>query len=155
MAITITNLRADFRSSESSDVSYIIVNCTFKCARDPENYDYAWNVAKGESEEYKKVLTIDDPQRYEAWLTDEKAWNLSSRYDGYGRAWTHEDPPWQYLEKFDTFWFREWISDCLPTRMILWELQHYKEQGKLPTVYRAIDDCIILKHLRTLQSYWD
>jgi hypothetical protein len=154
MAITITNLRADFRSSESSDVSYIIVNCTFKCARDPENYDYAWNQAKAWSEEYRQVLTIDDPKGYEAWISN---WDLNSRskYPGYGKAWTHEDPTWQYIEKFDTFWFREWISDCGTTRDIIQELEYYRKHGELPWVYRAIDDCIILKHLRTLQSYWD
>jgi hypothetical protein len=153
MSLTITNLRADYRSSESSDVSYIIVNCTFKCARDPENYDYAWNQAKAWSEEYRQVLTIDDPKRYENWIWDH--WDLTKGYDGYGRAWTHEDPSWRYIEKFDTFWFREWIADSLPIRMIIWELQYYKENGRLPSVYRTIDESIILSHLRTLQVYWD
>jgi hypothetical protein len=84
-------------------------------------------------------------------------WDLNSHtpYPGYGRAWTHQDPVWQYLEKFDTFWLREWVADCPVTRAIIADLEFYREHGKLPTVYRTIDEGIILQHLRTLQTYWD
>jgi len=161
MAITITNLRVDRRETkgyladEDTSLSYLIVNCVFKCSRDPLNHDFSWHQAKGGSEEYHKVLTIDDPKRYEEWLVDPDGWNFSSRYNGYGKAWTHADPVWQYIEKFDCFWFREWISDCTVTRAIITELEYYKEHGKLPSVYRSIDDGIILAHLRSLHTYWD
>jgi hypothetical protein len=151
MTLTITSLRVDGRGTE---VPFLIVNCTFKCAEDPENYDFLRVQAKGDSEEYRKVLTIDDPEKYLEFIMD---WDLNSRtpYPGYGRAWTHQDPVWQYIEKFDTFWFREWIADCPVTRAIVADLKYYKEHGKLPTVYRSVDEGIILQHLRTLQSYWD
>jgi len=165
MALTITHLSTRFCETEGwlktgdsiEGCPYIVVNCTFKCSRDgaDDSYNYAWSVAKGESEEFKKVLTLDDPERYQAWLMDEKGWNLSSKYDGYGRAWIHHDQPWYYLEKFDTFWLREWVADCMVTRAIIAELQHFKEHGKLPSVYRAVDECIVLSHLETLQKYWD
>ena len=151
MTLTITSLRVDERGTE---VPFLIVNCTFKCDKDPESYDFLQVQAKGDSEEYRKVLTIDDPEKYLEFIMD---WDLNSRtpYPGYGRAWTHQDPVWQYIEKFDTFWFREWIADCPVTRAIVSDLAYYKEHGKLPTVYRSIDEGIILQHLRTLQSYWD
>jgi hypothetical protein len=159
MAITITNLRVDYRESESPvpwpNVKYAIVNCVFRCAKDLENHDFAWHQAKGGSEEYHKVLTIDDPKRYEDWLVDPDGWSFSSRYNGYGKAWTHADPVWSYIEKFDCFHFREWVADCSVTRAIIAELEYYKEHGKLPSVYRSVDDGIILSHLRSLHTYWD
>jgi hypothetical protein len=106
------------------------------------------------AEEYQKVLTIDDPACYEAFTTD---WDLNCKttYPGYSRAWTHQDTPWRYLPKFDSFWFREWIADCTVTRAIISELQFFKDHGKLPSVYRSVEEGIILTHLETLQRYWD
>ena len=149
MTLTITSLRVDERKGET--VPFLIVNCCFRV--DPEANDGSlWAQAKGDSEEYRKVLTIDDPEKYEASLLN---WDYSQRYPGYGRAWTHQDPVWQYIEKFETFWLREWVADCPVTRAIVRDLEHYKTHGMLPTVYRTIDEGIILQHLRTLQSYWD
>jgi hypothetical protein len=158
MALTITNLRVDSCETEgwfcAGKVAcpYIIVNCCFKVTKDEDTF--IWERAKGESEEYQKVLTIDDPERYLEFIMD---WDLNCRttYPGYGRAWTHKDPPWQYLEKFDTFWFREWVADCSVTRAIISELQHFKKYGVLPSVYRSVEEGIILQHLETLQNYWD
>jgi hypothetical protein len=148
MALTITNLRVDERGTE---VPYLIVNCCFTV--EPEAHDgYLWAQAKGDSEDYRQVLTIDDPEKYEESLLN---WDYTARYSGYGRAWTHQDPVWQYIKKFNTCWFREWIADCPVTRAIIADLEYYKEHGKLPTIYRTIDEGIILQHLRTLQRYWD
>ena len=148
MTLTITNLRVDERGTE---VPFLIVNCCFTV--EPESHDgYLWAQAKGDSEDYRQVLTIDDPEKYEASLL---SWDFKTRYPGYGRAWTHQDPVWQYIEKFNTCWFREWIADCPITRAIIADLEFYKENNKLPTVYRTIDEGIILQHLRTLQRYWD
>lgn len=161
MSLTITSLRADYRKTEGDgkfwlrDVGFIIVNATFKLSVCDESDSSIRERTKAEASEYSRVLTIDDPERYEAWLLDPKGWNWSSKYDGYGRAWVHNDPVFQYLEKFDTFWFREWISDCSVTRSILDELFYYKLTGKLPTAYRHTDECVVLQHFRSLQGYWD
>lgn len=161
MSLTITSLRTDYRvtegwfNGEPTDCPYIIVNCCFKISDDEDNGNWSSLRAKAEAEEYREVLTIDDPQRYENWLMSPDGWNLSSRYDGYGRAWTHQDCPWRYIKKYDCFHFREWIADCTVTRAIISELEYYKEHGKLPSVYRTIESEIILSHLRALQSYWD
>jgi hypothetical protein len=149
MTLTITSLRVDERKGEV--VPFLVINCTFKVI--PEAHDgYLWAQAKGDSEDYRQVLTIDDPEKYEESLL---TWDYATRYPGYGRAWTHQDPVWEYLEKFDTFHFKEWVADCPVTRAIINDLEHYKTHGMLPTVYRTIDEGIILMHMRTLQSYWD
>jgi len=149
MTLTITSLRVDERKGEV--VPFLVINCTFKVI--PEAHDgYLWAQAKGDSEEYRQVLTIDDPEKYEESLL---TWDYATRYPGYGRAWTHQDPVWEYLKKFDTFHFKEWVADCPVTRAIINDLEHYKTHGMLPTVYRTIDEGIILMHMRTLQSYWD
>ena len=161
MSLTITNLRVDCRETEgwfeggTRPCPYTIFNCVFKCDRSEDFHeDFAWNQAKAWSEEYTQKLTIDDPARYEKWIMRE-SWNLNETYDGYGKAWVHGEPPWSYIEKFDCFWFREWIADCGPTRAIIAELEHYKEHGTLPSVYRTVESSIILSHLRTLHEYWD
>jgi hypothetical protein len=149
MSLIITSLRVDAIQGEV--VPFLIVNCCFKV--EPEAHDgYLWAQAKGDSEEYRQVLTIDDPEKYEESLLN---WDYSTRYDGYGKAWTHQDPVWEYIEKFDTFWFREWIADCKVTRAIIQELEFYRDNGRTLSVYRTIDEGIILQHLRTLQRYWD
>jgi hypothetical protein len=156
MALTITNLRVDSRESKGYFIDgkpcpYLILNVVFKVEKDEDTY--TWERAKGMAEEYLKNLTIDDPEKYENWIEHE--WDLHESYPGYGRAWVHQDPPWRYLPKFDSFHFREWLSDCGPTRAIIAELQHFKEHGKLPSVYRSVEEGIILTHLETLQRYWD
>jgi hypothetical protein len=149
MTLTITNLRVDERKGEV--VPFLVVNCCFRV--DPDaNGGSLWAQAKGDSEDYRQVITIDDPEKYEASLLN---WDYSQRYPGYGRAWTHQDPAWEYIEKFNTCHFREWVADCSVTRAIISDLEHYKNHGMLPTVYRTLDEAIILQHLRTLQSYWD
>jgi hypothetical protein len=149
VTLTITSLRVDEIQGEV--VPFLVVNCCFTVEPDVED-GYLWAQAKGDSEDYRQVLTIDDPEKYEESLLN---WDFGSRYPGYGRAWTHQDPVWDYIEKFNTFWFREWIADCPVTRAIIGDLEYYKEHGKLPSVYRTIDEGIILQHLRTLQRYWD
>jgi hypothetical protein len=157
MTLTITNLRVDYRESEGYFIDgkpcpYLILNVVFHVERDEDTF--LWERAKGMAEEYQKVLTIDDPECYEAFIMD---WDLNCRttYPGYSRSWTHQDPPWRYLPKFDSFHFREWIADCTVTRAIIAELQYFKEHGKLPSVYRSVEGGIILTHMEVLQRYWD
>lgn len=148
--LTITSLRWDERSGTKTDIPYIIVNCTFKIDRESPQ----WQCAKGESEKYVSNLTIDDPKKYDKWI-DTECIISGFRYPGFGRAWTMQDPVWEYLEKFDTFWLREWVADCAVVRAVLAELEYYQKYGKLQSVYRSVDSGTILRHLRTINAYWD
>lgn len=153
MSIKITSLRTDARLSESlhfDNVPFLILNLTFKI----EDEDDLFQMAKAESEDYTKVLTIDNPKKYTDWILQTDM-SFDLQYPGYGRAWIPNDPPWVYIEKFNTFRLRDYIADCPVTRAILEDIKYYKEHGKLPTIYRHTDECIILNHFRTLSKYWD
>ena len=70
-------------------------------------------------------------------------------------TWTYADPFLIYLERFNTFWYRECISDCGVTRAVLSEINHYKDTQQLKDHYRFTDGSIILRHIETLNRYWD
>jgi hypothetical protein len=150
LELEITSLRWDERLGSKSDVPYIIVNCTFKV--DPGSD--VWQRAKGESEEYDYVLTVDNPEKYEKWIDTECGFG-QFRYSGFGRAWVRKDPVWHYIPKFNTFWLREWVADCSVTRAAIGELEYYQKHGKLQSVYRSVDSGTILRLLRTLNAHWD
>jgi hypothetical protein len=147
--LQITHLRWDAYTGEKSHIPYIVVNCTFKVTPDT----YTENLAKSQSEEYQKVRALDDPKRYEDWLHKDQNW--LKPYDGSSWVWMQKDADWTYLSKFNTYWFRQWIADCGPTRTILRELEYYQKTGKTEWVYRSTSESIMLKHLTTLGTYWD
>jgi len=70
-------------------------------------------------------------------------------------TWTYADPFLVYLEKFDTFWYRDYIADCAVTRAVLSELSHFKDTQSLKDTYRFTEGSIILRHIETLHKYWD
>jgi hypothetical protein len=148
--LQITSLRVNEYRGAKFDVPYLVVNCTFKV--DPGTS--LWQMAKGESEEYVQRLTIDDPEKYEHWIETQCGFD-QFRYPGYGRAWTPQDVPWRYIEKFDVFWFREWVADCRVTRAVIAELEHYKEHGTFASTHRSTDEYAVLRYLRCLESFWD
>jgi len=158
MTLTITSLSVRERITKHNglfpDVPYAEVNCTFKIEHEGTK-DLEFDRVLADSTDFQWVLTIDDPDKYEEWLSSDAGWNFSSNYDGYGRAWTHTDIIWHYIPKFETFHFREHIANTPVTKTILDELFYYKEHGKLPSVYRFTDQSIITRHLKTLHSYWD
>ena len=154
MALTITSLRTDYRITPggiiwTQDFPYIICNATFRITDDKHLFERT----KAECEDYRQVLSIESPELYEKWLED---WDLNfeNGYD-YKRVWIHNESPFVYLEKFNTFHFREWIADTAVTRTIIAELEHYKDFGKLPSVYRHAEEYIIISHFHALDRYWD
>jgi hypothetical protein len=159
MGLKITSLRIDKRNSTNESfggpVPYLIVNATWKITQDGDDEsDYLFNVSKAEAEEYGKVLTIESPEDYEEWLTN---WdfNFETGYPGYKHCWAHRECPWHYIEKFDTFHFREWIADSAVTQALLNEIVYYKATGTMLSEYRTIPGQIILEHFQTLGRYWD
>ena len=132
------------------DVPFLAINATFRIEGDEPLFERT----KAESEDYRSVLTIDDPERYEPFLLNASGFG-QFKYDGLGRAWTHNDPIFVYLEKFGTFWFRQFVADSPVTRAVVAELKHYKEHGALPSVYRHAEEYIIISHFACLDRYWD
>lgn len=160
MTIKITHL--DVKAKVSPDdsyggpVPYAIVNSTFKFLPSEDDHEKCLkNSAIAEAENYHKVLILDDPERYEKWLETECDFSFEKNYDGWSKGWAPQDSSWVYLEKFDTFWFREWIAWTTATKAILNELFYYKSTGEFMDLYRCVPDRMVLKHFRTLQSYWD
>jgi hypothetical protein len=154
MTLTITSLRVDERVTPEGnmwiqDVPYLIVNACFRI----EDDEHLFERTKAECEDYQKVLTIKSPEDYEESLAN---WDLTfeNGYD-YGRAYIHQEAPYVYIEKFQTFHFRQWIADSTVTRSIIAELQYFKEHGKLPSVYRHAEEYIIMSHFNCLDRYWD
>ena len=149
-------------------VPYLIVNCVFRC--DPGYYrDKALNRSK----DYRRVIVTGSPEEEEAafkaeleeFMVKEESddgvdmladWvNRVNRSEPKPQVWTYDDPLWHHLEKFDAFWFREWVADCPVTRAALQELRLYQIDGSTGSVYRSTEEEIVLKHLETLNSYWD
>ena len=149
-------------------VPYLLVNCVFRC--DPGYYrDKALNRAQ----EYKQVTVTGSPEEEEAAFQAQlqEAMVKEDSEEGYDmladfinqannqpqpkRVWTYDDPLWHHIEKFNVFWFREWVADCTVTRAALQELRLYQTEGSVRSPYRTTDEEIVLKHLETLQSYWD
>ena len=149
-------------------VPYLIVNCVFRC--DP---GYYYDKAMARAQDYKQVLVTGSPEEEErafqaqleesmiAQESDESYdfladWvNRANNQPEPKRVWTYDDPLWHYKEKFNVFWFREWVADCTVVRAALQELRLYQTEGSVKSVYRTTDEEIVLKHLETVQSYWD
>jgi hypothetical protein len=142
--LTITHLSYTPKNSHIDpdppySVPYLIVNCTFKMESDEGGYK---GIAIQDSQDvYRDRCVADSP---------EDLWNCKWR-----EVYSYKEIFWKYLEKFDTFWFRDCVADCPITRACLKELEFYKEHRLLPTVYRHSPYGVVLRHLRTLSSYWD
>jgi hypothetical protein len=149
-------------------VPYMIVNCVFRC--DPGYYR---DKAIARSQVYKQVVVTGSPEEEERSFQAQLEESMVAREsdEGYDfladwvnrannqptpkRVWTYDDPLWHHIEKFNVFWFREWAADCTVTRAALQELRLYQTEGSVKSIYRATDEEIVLKHLETIQSYWD
>ena len=161
MTIKITSLdvrtRVSPKDSYGGPVPYAVVNATWKFLPSEDDHEtYLKDSAIAEAEDYHKVLILDDPERYKKWLETECDFSFEKSYDGWSKGWTPQmDCPWRYLEKFDSFHFREWIAWTTTTKAILNELFYYRSTGEFMDLCRCTTDSTVLKHFRTLSQYWD
>ena len=135
-------------------VPYLIVNATWRVEPGGDDDEGTHGIFLSATEDYQKVLTVDDPKQWDEYLAGNNGLDLF-KYPGLEKRYTLNDQKWRYIKKFDTFWLREWIVDSPVTRAILKELEVYKRTGKLESVYRATDSHILYNHFETLQRYWD
>ena len=160
MTITITHLSWRERVTPPVGpwpaVPYLIANICWKVTPDGDDDDiYTHKSFLSATENYSEVPTIDNPARFEAFVESKGVFDVFRNYPGIEKRSIFNDKKWHYLEKFDTFWMREWIADCAVTRSILKELEVFQKTGKLESVYRGVDSHILYLHLSTLNQYWD
>jgi len=135
-------------------VPYIIANICWRVEPGGDDDEGTHEIFLSATEDYHKVLTVDDPKLFDDYLVSDAGFGLFN-YPGLEHRYTFNDQKWRYIEKFGTFWLREWIVDSPVTRAILKELEVYKRTGKLESVYRATDSHILYNHFDSLQRYWD
>lgn len=126
--------------TQKSEFPFLIVNlvCRFPKGSDDETY-------------FVKALSLSaETYRLLASKTEK---DLEKR--NWEWVWTFNDKVWRYLPKFGVFWFRQWVTDCSVTRSVLRELRYYQENGKFPFNYRHLDEGVLIRHVRTLDTYWD
>lgn len=114
------------------------VDCNFEVTSDgsPEENTFL-KLVRLETELWVKVPVFDKP-------------------DGLpkGEMWTAKEINW--LETGEgKFEFRQAVVDNPITRSIVDDLDHYRRFGELKWAYRHSEDYIMLKHLKTLNEYWD
>ena len=163
--LKITSLRVDYPCLKSDkpypgSVPFCIVNATFKIRRDCDDGQMLWDLAVGQSKDYARTTVTDDPEKEVQWYANALSFEdgkliWPDKYPGMEKKWTMQDPSWQYIEKFDTFWFREWVAYSSVTVALISEISVYKVTGKLRYSYRALEESIVLKHFETLGRYWD
>ena len=158
MTVTITSL--NWREKVTPPVGpwpavpYLIVNVTWRVEPGGDDDEGAHKMFLSATEEYHRVLTVDNPKQWEEYLTGCNGLDLF-QYPGLERRYTLNDKKWRYIEKFDVFWLREWIVDSPVTRAILKELEVFQKTSKLPSVYRATDSSILYQYFSILNQLWD
>ena len=146
MNTRITSLRVTEKVTKSKgnypDIPFLIVNITWQV---PTNNFYFSRYLR-DSKEIVEELAIDDPMSY-----DDPRGDLPK----YTKVWTPHDPKWKYLEKFQTFWIKVWVSDCPVVRSLLNELKHFEQAREFSSVYRFQKESTLHTHLSTLDLFTD
>lgn len=151
--ITIRDLSV--RPGRSVGIPFVVVNCVFKCED-----GYFQSKSMGYTTDYHQVVVTGTPE--EEFKEFEKLFEEEGDFISHinslpfkSKVWTYNDPFLTYIPKFDVFWLREWVADCPVTKAVLEDLFEYQTTGKFSVPYRSADEEIVLKHLRTLNEYWD
>jgi hypothetical protein len=152
--IIITSFSARKKVTEAGkysriDIPYINCNITFKV--DKEADPFTWDRYIRESSYYCKMMVVDDEKEYDRYLNGE----IENTDGNMSIKSVVKDPLFDYLEKFETFHFRGYVADCTVTNAVLDELRYYNELGRFPSTYRHNDGSIFLRHIKTLDEFWD
>jgi hypothetical protein len=146
MNTQITSLRVIEKVTKSTgkfpDIPYLIANITWQVPTD----SFYFSRFLRDSKEVVEELAIDNPSSYG---------DTRGNPPKYTKVWTPHDPKWEYLEKFQTFWMKTWVSDCPVVRSVLDELKHFEQAGEFSSVYRFHKESTLHTHLSTLDSFTD
>ena len=147
METKITSLRVTEKVTKSKgnypDIPFLIVNITWQVPTD----SFYFPRYLRDSKEVAEDLAIESP------LPHGDLWY--QRPLKYKKVWTPHDQKWEYLEKFQTFWMKAWVSDCPVVRVVLNELRHFHQTGQFSSVYRFYKESTLYTHLSTLDSFTD
>jgi len=142
----ITSLRVTEKVTKSKgnypDIPFLIVNITWQIP--PDSFYFSRYLR--DSKEVKEEQAIDDPLSYV------NPWGYPPKFT---KVWTPHDQKWEYLEKFQTFWMKAWVSDCPVVRSVLNELKHFQQAGEFSSVYRFYKESTLYAHLSTLDFFMD
>lgn len=143
MSIKVTSLDVrKYPDGRKSKVPFMIVNMTMKA--DDGLYR---SLLESKSSEFTKTFIIKDK--------DIGAFRETYDWSLVEEAWTYDDPLITYIDKFDVFWLRLWVSLCPLTEIAINEIRTFKETGVFPGPYRAEDSNVLIKYIESLIAFID
>ena len=131
------------------EIPYLICNMTFKVDKDADSF--TWDRYIRESGYYCKMMVVESEKEYDKYLNGE----IDNTEGNMRIKSVVKEPLFEYLEKFQTFHYRGYVADCTVTNAVLDELRYYNELGRFPSTYRHNDGSIFLRHIKTLDEFWD
>lgn len=141
MSIKVTSLDVrKYPDGRKSKVPFMIVNMTMKV--DDGLYR---SLLKSKSDEFTKTLIIKDIDAFR----ETYGWRYVEE------AWTYNDTLITYIDKFDVFWVRLWVSLCPLTEIAINEIRTFKETGVFPGPYRSEDSNVLIKYIESLIAFID
>lgn len=130
-------------SGDYPNISYLVVNLTWKVPRDSP---YLHEFFDG-TQDILQQLSIENP---EAWSDTSLLKDVN-----FVRVWVPNEEKWKYIQKFDTFWYKGYVSDCPVVRTVLRELEHFQRSGEFSSEYRTFDEIVLYKLLSVLCTFCD
>ena len=135
--------KVSVQSGDFPEVPYLIVNLTWKVS--PNSPYFQWFI--DDTRDIVQQLSVVNPE----------AWNDPCLLDDieFEKVWVPNEEKWRYIPKFNTFWYKGYVSDCPVVRATLKELEHFQHREKFSSEYRFFDESILYKHLSVLCTFLD
>lgn len=147
MKTAITSLRVaekvSVQSGDFPDIPYLIVNLTWKVS--PNSSYFQWFL--DDSKDIVQQLSVVNPEKW-----DDPFSLFEIEFE---KVWIPHGDRWKYIPKFNTFWYKDYVSDCPVVRATLKELEHFQQREKFSSEYRFFDESILYKHLSVLCTFTD
>jgi hypothetical protein len=147
MKTAITSLRVaekvSVKSGDFPNIPYLIVNLTWKISPD----DFYFQAFLDDTKDIVQQISVVDPD----------TWNdpCSLHETNFEKVWIPHGDRWKYIPKFETFWYKDYVSDCPVVRATLKELEHFQQREEFSSEYRFFDASILYKHLSVLCTFTD
>jgi hypothetical protein len=147
MKTAITSLRVaekvSVQSGDFPDIPYLIVNLTWKVS--PNSTHFQWFL--DDTKDIVQQLSVVNPEKW-----DDPFSLFEIEFE---KVWIPHGDRWKYIPKFNTFWYKDYVSDCPVVRATLKELEHFQQREEFSSEYRFFDESILYKHLSVLCTFTD